>query len=378
MRRTLILLLTACLVLVAAVPAVSAQARPIQVLINGRVQEFADAPFIEGGRTLVPLRAIFEALGAGVSWDNATKTVTASRGDRTVVLTIGAAEARVNGQPVRLDVPGIIRSGRTFVPLRFVSEAMGADVGWDGATRTVIIVDLIYLSGTADPAALALLRKAVMYPGPAQGDLTASLRVGPAAGAGDSLSMDITGQVRGADVYYRVDQTLTAAAFGTFKGTSHLAARGGKVYIRRPTDQAFSLADGPARLDQLIPAGLDPSRPFASPLAGGIAGVALGPAQTIGGEAYQELQVTLSAARLKEFFADVAQGFGTNLEGVAFDVLEARLLVRTSDGFARQSDVRVTWTVVNPDASKVAYAMTFAAGWADPAGPIQWPAGLPG
>jgi hypothetical protein len=96
-------------------------------------------PTIVSGRTLVPVRAIFEALGATVDWDNTTRTATGTKGDTTVTIQIDSTTAYVNGTPVTLDVPAQIIDSRTMVPARFISESLGADVAWDGTTQTVYV-----------------------------------------------------------------------------------------------------------------------------------------------------------------------------------------------------------------------------------------------
>lgn len=116
-----------------------AAAGEVRVLVNGRQVQFDVAPVIESGRTLVPMRAILEAIGATVKWDGATRTVTATRGGTTAILTIGSRTARINGQRVTLDVPAKVVDGRTLVPLRFLSERLGEKVDWDGQTRTITI-----------------------------------------------------------------------------------------------------------------------------------------------------------------------------------------------------------------------------------------------
>ena len=122
----------------------------IKVLVNGTALVFDQAPIIENGRTLVPLRAIFEALGADVHWEQSTQTVTAVRGDMTVTLTIGSSILTRNGDQVTLDVPAKIVNGRTLVPARAVAESFGADVKWDQATNTVTITT-VDTSSTAKP-----------------------------------------------------------------------------------------------------------------------------------------------------------------------------------------------------------------------------------
>ena len=110
-----------------------------QVFVDGQGLVSDVSPTIENGVTLVPLRAIFQSLGAEVNWDGTTQTVTATKSSTTVKLIIGQKTAYKNGNPVDLQVPGKIVNGSTLVPLRFVSEALGAKVDWDGATQTITI-----------------------------------------------------------------------------------------------------------------------------------------------------------------------------------------------------------------------------------------------
>ncbi|UUZ83196.1 copper amine oxidase N-terminal domain-containing protein [Paenibacillus sp. P26] len=115
------------------------QSDEITVLINGVKQNFPQPALMKDGSTLVPMRAVFEALGATIKWDQATQTVTATNGDTTIMLMIGKPTAFVNGKAVQLSVPGQIINESTYVPLRFVGEALGNKVGWDGDTYTVTI-----------------------------------------------------------------------------------------------------------------------------------------------------------------------------------------------------------------------------------------------
>lgn len=96
-------------------------------------------PTVVDGRTLVPVRAIFEAIGATVTWDAATSTATGIRGDTIVSIQIDNTTAYVNGEPRTLDVPAQLINGRTMVPARFISESMGCDVTWDGNTGTAAV-----------------------------------------------------------------------------------------------------------------------------------------------------------------------------------------------------------------------------------------------
>lgn len=111
----------------------------IAITVNGTSLNSDVPAYIENSRTMVPMRAIFEALSAKVDYDAQTKTVTASKDGISVELVTGAATAKVNGTVKSLDAPVANKDGRTMVPLRFVSESLGAKVDWDGANRIVTI-----------------------------------------------------------------------------------------------------------------------------------------------------------------------------------------------------------------------------------------------
>ena len=91
------------------------------------------------GRTMVPMRAIFEALGATVAWNEATQSITAVKGTDTINLFLNKTTAYINGNTTAMSAAPVSVNGRTMVPARFVAEAMGCTVGWDEATQTVNI-----------------------------------------------------------------------------------------------------------------------------------------------------------------------------------------------------------------------------------------------
>ena len=123
--------------------AVSAFAATPTVYVDGEKLVTDVEPFIEEDRTMVPMRAIFEAVGASVTWDQDTQTVISIKNDEAtqnvVVLQIGNTSAFVNSESVALDVPAKVINDRTFVPLRFVMESLDANVDWNPDTFTVTV-----------------------------------------------------------------------------------------------------------------------------------------------------------------------------------------------------------------------------------------------
>lgn len=169
----------AAVLLAAALAAPAAAAAPVTVTVRGTAVEWDEAaPYLEDGRTMVPVRAAAEAMGLEVSWDSAARRVDIWQtylpenspyqaelqsglreflSRRTVSLWIGQetyqitnqyavydgrsiADSRVSQSEAQLDAPAALREGRTCVPIRYVAEPFGYDVLWDGASRTVRIV----------------------------------------------------------------------------------------------------------------------------------------------------------------------------------------------------------------------------------------------
>jgi hypothetical protein len=110
------------------------------MLVNDKPTYLDTAPMIIGGRTMLPIRALIEALGGTVEWDPSLRSIRITLGARVVVLTVNKNTADVDGRTVKLDVPPAIKNGRTLVPLRFVAENLGCQVAWDPATRTATVV----------------------------------------------------------------------------------------------------------------------------------------------------------------------------------------------------------------------------------------------
>lgn len=112
----------------------------IRVFIDEKQMDFMDTdPIIENSRTLVPMRAIFERLGADVSWDEKNHTVSGTKDGTTVTLKIGERKGYINGKAVDLEAPAKLQNARTLVPVRFIAESFHAEVIWDDEARAVQI-----------------------------------------------------------------------------------------------------------------------------------------------------------------------------------------------------------------------------------------------
>ena len=142
MKRFLIVALMAVVAFSLAFFVYAEEVRPVYVTLNGEIVDcasYGQEATIVDGRTMVPLRAIFEALGATVEWEQETKTVTSVLDKTEIKLTIGENVLLKNGEEIQLDVPALIMNGRTLVPVRAISEAFGVYVEWDSETRTVLL-----------------------------------------------------------------------------------------------------------------------------------------------------------------------------------------------------------------------------------------------
>lgn len=146
--KKLVSILSVCALMLSGAVGVMAE-DDIKVIVDSKPVVFDQQPVIQDGRTLVPMRAIFEAMGCTVDWEAASQKVTASNSAKTITMNINNVSMRVaedkGVNTVTLDVPPQIIGGRTLVPVRAISEALGANVAWDGNTRTVTVSSITYL-----------------------------------------------------------------------------------------------------------------------------------------------------------------------------------------------------------------------------------------
>ena len=110
-----------------------------QAAVNNKIIQLDKAAYIKNGRTLVPLRFLGEALGAKVTWEGKTNTAIVEINNNKVSVTVGSKNSMINQKTTVLDVPAEIKSNRVFVPLRFIGEAFGADIDWESETQKITL-----------------------------------------------------------------------------------------------------------------------------------------------------------------------------------------------------------------------------------------------
>ena len=121
---------------------VSADTGEISVYLDAAKIEFDVKPQIINGRTMVPIRAIFEKMGAVVEWDGNTSSAICTKGDTVVKMTVNSMDMYINNQLTKMDISPVVIDGRTLAPARYVAEAVGADVQWDQNNNAVIITSI--------------------------------------------------------------------------------------------------------------------------------------------------------------------------------------------------------------------------------------------
>ena len=136
---SLLLILNTLTTVFAAGTAITLQVDNNTINIGNRSISIDTAPVIMNGRTLIPVRGVSEAMGGNVNWNNDTKTVTITLGSNKVEMTIDSTTAYFNDKAQTLDVAPVVLNGRTMLPARFIAESFGFDVNWDNDTKTISI-----------------------------------------------------------------------------------------------------------------------------------------------------------------------------------------------------------------------------------------------
>lgn len=197
MKKWISLCLSLILALSLAVPAAaSAAPRPagVSVQVNGEDVTFPNAsPAVINGRTMVPMRAVLEALGATVDYDGATRTVNAKLGDVSLTHVIGTnAIEMAGGEKLTMDTVSSVKNGSTLVPLRFFSQALGYEVYWDEGAHTAVVIDKKALIEEIDKSFTILNGLQAKQAQAADGDLAIDMDFSGEAKVLDSINGDRT------------------------------------------------------------------------------------------------------------------------------------------------------------------------------------------
>ncbi|AFC30878.1 hypothetical protein PM3016_4096 [Paenibacillus mucilaginosus 3016] len=227
------------------------EAQPIGVYVDDEPVSFSVDPLLEDGTTLVQLRPLVEALGVELVWNAQDRTIRGTADGQSFLLTVDSGKAQVNGQEVTLEKAPRIVDGNTLIPLRFVSEATGAVVGWQGEKRTIFVYSGAFLEelGIDRETALALLNSLI------GGDLAAGNPAEDPAEApakdpaGGSVPADSAGEAAppaGSPSGLYAGWTVDVTGYcGGLCWRYYYFMPDGKVYIREPENGLDAVACTP-------------------------------------------------------------------------------------------------------------------------------------
>jgi len=245
-----------------------AGAQTVSVTVNGQATALNPAPVMRAGRVFVPLRGVFERLGASVVYANGS--INAQGNGRSIGLHIGSTQATINGQSQAVDVAPFIIGASTYVPLRFVAQALGAQVNWDNANRVVAIATASAPAApppqAAAPAPPAAPDKSPLDLGnlePARGSSVQSSRPTIEAGfvnaSADPNSVHVS--LDGLDVTAETTRSPNGIVYSPpsdLQSQEHTVRVSGKDTNGRPFERGWRFASGTARLTNFI-RGLTPA-----------------------------------------------------------------------------------------------------------------------
>ena len=227
-----------------------ALAQNITVVVNGQQVGFDEPPIERSGRVFIPLRGVFERLGATVVYDNGV--INATGNGRSISLRIGSNAAIVDGSQQMLDVAPFLVGERTLVPLRFVSQALGANVDWDNSTSTVTIT----MAGAPQPASTPAYKVSITNVHPAQNGFVSAKR--PAVSGGFSRPVDpnsVRISLDGRDVSSTTYVSATAFLFSPpydLAASTHSVRVTGKDADGNPFDESWGFTSGTSGVQNYI------------------------------------------------------------------------------------------------------------------------------
>jgi hypothetical protein len=235
MRKLMALVLSVVSCWMWSVPVQAAPAPAVRVFVDGAPVVFDVAPVVENGRTLVPVRALSEALGFTVTWDEAERLVSLTRDGVTIVLWIDSTKVLVDDKESHMEVPTRVVNGRTMVPLRFISETLGSHVAWDGTQFAASIM--------SDSSLREMLIKTLYTPFDqiSEGGFLTTVQIQGADIPGGSMSINseltFTSHIYNNEMYVRATTQLPIAS----AAVSEVAAFDGMIYTKASATSAWTL-----------------------------------------------------------------------------------------------------------------------------------------
>lgn len=233
MKRLMLILLTMFMTLSMAT---YAWATGPKIVLDGLELRSVVAPYQTEGRTMVPLRVISENMNAVVDWDSETKKIKVEQDEKTVVLTLGSDQALVNGEVHLLDVPATSISGRTFVPLRFVSEMLACTVDYKDGVVTVTSPDDGSMAYLLQAREAYLKAESVKYNGGLDGNIKIS--TGGVIQT-DIMKIDVSGWFKNPDQFY----TYTNVYMTGESQVTRMYFDGKNTYLRQGDDSWTDASD---------------------------------------------------------------------------------------------------------------------------------------
>jgi hypothetical protein len=227
----------------------------ITVKVNGQVVEQGVATVVYNGRILIPLRGILDRLGAKVEWLPETREAIITGGGHTITLKAGDSNALVDGKGIAMDAPARISDGMILVPLRFLSENIGAKVVWEESTDTIEVLDLSKLA----PDQALLLQVFENEDSMTGADLKRVLTVN-GSGAAESQSgqfqteTDVKFDINGNDFHAWLAESVSgddSEAPSSSPDTVEIVKKGDQVYAKTGDDDSWEETDG-QYLDMLL------------------------------------------------------------------------------------------------------------------------------
>lgn len=386
MRQRLLALGCILVLLLSAAPALAEDvavdaSASIAVVLNGAPLQFDVNPARDKatGRVLVPMRRIFEALGATVGWNGDLQQVTATAGSITVQLTIGSKQAVVGGQAVDLDVAPVIVDGRTLVPLRFVAETLGALVGYyptsdDKGNLATATVTIDILPGSPSAPATALFRQAKQYKGDLQADYTTTGKISVGDNDPQPITISLTGQLRGSESAF-----VYSFRWNYINPVYSARVTGNRLYVKGPmddhyVDQGYAASAVPDFSKAGVPTGLNPIDPISGFFLPAITSLTLGGTQQIEATSYQEIVVGLDPAATQKVIDGWGAYLGVDLSQMQVQRGEAHTWVDPKTFRTRRTTVLVSGQALSRQTQQMApWTLTLTADAVPSTAPVTFP-----